>query len=107
MSLKIIHAALHFFALLFSAIGLYVVFENHAVKNIDHLYSLHSWIGIGTMGLMVLQYVIGFVTFLAPGLSMDIRAMMMPLHRFFGLMIFCLAAGTCLLGLMEKAIFSM
>ncbi|KAL5291532.1 hypothetical protein ACFFRR_010754 [Megaselia abdita] len=106
MPLKIMHAALHFLALLFAAIGLYVVFENHAVKNIPHLYSLHSWIGIATIALMVLQYVIGFVTYLAPGMSMDIRVTIMPLHRFFGLMIFCLAAGTCLLGLTEKAIFS-
>lgn len=107
MHLKIMHAALHFFALLFAAIGLYAVFENHAVKNIPHLYSLHSWIGVATITLMVLQYVIGFVTYLSPGMTMDIRVTIMPLHRFFGLMILCFATGTCLLGLTEKAIFSM
>lgn len=101
------HAALHFFALLFAAIGLYVVFENHAVKNIVHLYSLHSWMGIATIALMALQYIVGFITYLVPGLSLDIRVTIMPLHRFFGLTIFCLAASTCLLGLTEKAIFSM
>lgn len=107
MSLKIMHAAIHCLALLFAAIGLYAVFENHAVKNIPHLYSLHSWVGITTIALMVLQYVIGFVTYLAPGMSMTIRSTIMPLHKFFGLMILCLATGTCLLGLSEKAIFSM
>jgi len=44
--LKLIHAALHISAIVFSSLALVAVFENHRRSNLPDLYSLHSWVGI-------------------------------------------------------------
>lgn len=53
------------------------------------------------------QYVAGFITYLFPMLKEHIRIFYMPIHIFFGLLGFVLAIAACLLGLSEKAFFSM
>ena len=70
-------------------------------------HSLHSWMGITTVILFLMQWVCGLVTFLFPGLASHLRASYMPAHVFFGLLIFVFACATALLGITEKAIFSM
>jgi cytochrome b-561 len=51
--------------------------------------------------------VCGFVTFLFPGLASHLRSSYLPVHMFFGLLIFIFACATALMGITEKAIFSM
>ena len=52
---KLIHAGLHAAAFVFIVIGLCAVFDFHNNKNIPNVYSLHSWIGIGTTVLFACQ----------------------------------------------------
>nr|DAD18872.1 TPA_asm: hypothetical protein HUJ06_020335 [Nelumbo nucifera] len=52
---KLIHLILHLFALILGIVGIYAAFKYHNESNIANLYSLHSWIGIGTICLYGIQ----------------------------------------------------
>lgn len=105
--IKIVHALIHCGALLFAIIGLKAVFDSHnlATPPMPNMYSLHSWLGIITVVLFGLQWAIGLLTFLAPGMSQGLRALYMPHHVFWGVAILCMASATALMGITEKALF--
>jgi cytochrome b-561 len=105
---KILHVILHAGALIFSSIGLKAVFDSHNLKvpPTPNFYSTHSWIGILTFGLFVAQWILGFITFLFPKLSENIRRWYLPHHKFWGLVVFCMSCATALMGITEKFIFS-
>lgn len=107
--LKIIHMLMHLGAFIFSVIGLVAVFDSHnlAQKPIANMYSLHSWLGLSVVILFACQWVSGLLTFLFPGLRPSFRAAYLPVHQFFGLVIFMGAICASLLGLTEKAIFAL
>lgn len=109
---KILHTIL--FVLATSAISLglilgYTAQENVGLNNkpIMHFYSLHAWCGLTTVGLFVLQFVFGFVSFLillcCDHATSQFRAALLPIHKTFGLIIFSLAIATCLTGLLQTA----
>lgn len=52
---KLIHLILHAIALVLGAVGIYCAFKNHNETGIANLYSLHSWLGIGTISLYGIQ----------------------------------------------------
>ncbi|KAL3223946.1 hypothetical protein MRX96_027019 [Rhipicephalus microplus] len=73
-------------------IGIVSAFMAHNSKaDPKHFYSLHSWIGLGTMGLFALQATVTY------------RQRLVPIHTNFGLIIFSMAAATCVTGLMQTA----
>jgi len=104
---KILHASLLALSFIFSAIGLKAVFDNHnyAVPPRENLYSLHSWLGILTVIFFAFQWIGGFITFLFPKLSEEIRRNYMPTHKFWGKAIFLMAVGSVLMGITEYSIF--
>lgn len=106
--LKITHATIHGLAFLFTVVALIAVFDSHNLANppIPNMYSLHSWVGMAAVVLFALQYVFGFVSYLFPGVREHMRATYMPVHVFFGIVGFILAIAASLLGLSEKAFFS-
>lgn len=108
-ALKITHASIHMGAFILTVIALITVFDSHnlAKQPIPNMYSLHSWLGLGSVILFCLQYVVGFSAYLVPGAKESIRAALMPLHIYFGLLGFVLAVASALMGITEKAIFSM
>lgn len=105
---KIAHGLMHIFAFLFTIVALKTVFDSHnlAKEPIPNMYSLHSWFGLTTVILFGLQWVFGFVSFLYPKLSESVRKAYLPAHRFWGMVIFVMACATALMGITEKAIFS-
>jgi len=103
--LKVAHAVVMGSATLLAFFGLKAVFDFHSEKEIPHTYSLHSWLGLMAVSLAVLQWILGLVTFLFPGLASHLRKALLPVHVFTGLAVFILAAVTALLGITEKAIF--
>lgn len=105
---KIFHGVLHFLAFVFAVIALQAVFDSHNLASppIANMYSLHSWLGMTTVVLFSFQFLAGFISFLFPGLRMNLRASYLPIHVFCGLGIFVLAIGSSLTGIMEKAFFS-
>lgn len=52
---KVIHLTLHAIALVLGAVGIYAAFKFHNESGIDNLYSLHSWVGLGTICLYGIQ----------------------------------------------------
>lgn len=105
---KLMHAITHIGAFLFATVALKAVFDSHnkAPKPIPNLYSLHSWVGLLTVILFCLQWVMGFVSFLYPKLSDALRRLFLPHHKFWGLAIFGLACAAALMGITEKALFT-
>jgi cytochrome b-561 len=52
---KLIHLILHAIALVLGVVGIYCAFKFHNESGIANLYSLHSWLGIGTISLYGVQ----------------------------------------------------
>lgn len=52
---KAIHLVLHGIAIVLGIFGIYCAFKNHNESGLANLYSLHSWLGISTISLYVIQ----------------------------------------------------
>lgn len=102
---KGVHLALHLAALVLAIVGVCAAFKYHNLNGIDNLYSLHSWLGLVTIILFGLQWLLGFISFFFPGLSPSARASVLPWHVFSGLFIYGLAIATTELGFLEKLTF--
>nr|XP_019937434.1 PREDICTED: cytochrome b ascorbate-dependent protein 3-like [Paralichthys olivaceus] len=103
---KLVHAALMLLALLLSVVGLYAVFDNHTSINIPNLYSLHSWVGICTVALFALQWILGLAGFLFPCSPLWFRGSLKPVHVWLGKMILILGLSSCISGINEKLLFT-
>jgi len=102
---KLIHGGMNLAAFLFSVLGLIAVFRFHNVKHIPNVYSLHSWLGIGSATLYACQLVFGFLGFLFPKFSDDIRRIYLKIHVYFGAIIFALVVAAAVSGVTEKMLF--
>ncbi|XP_041905988.1 transmembrane ascorbate-dependent reductase CYB561 isoform X2 [Corvus kubaryi] len=103
-STKALHALLHGLALVIALVGIIAVFESHRTKGIPNMYSLHSWCGMATFVLYLLQWLLGCGFFLFPGAS-SVRGQYKPQHIFFGITLFILSITSCLLGITEMLLF--
>ncbi|XP_031620800.1 cytochrome b reductase 1 isoform X2 [Contarinia nasturtii] len=110
---KLAHSLFHTLSIPCIAIGFLAVYDSH---NLDsppkpNFYSLHSWLGMVTMGLFGLQFVIGFFTFLVclccNKMTYGCRGALIPVHASLGLATFLLAIASCLSGLTQKAIWTL
>lgn len=88
---KIIHMLIHAGAIVCILTGLSAVVTSHNYtdhngnsKYTANLYSMHSLLGISAMVLYFSNYIIGFVAFMMPCASLDLRKMIKPHHVFFG-----------------------
>ncbi|GAB6021194.1 hypothetical protein CHUAL_003819 [Chamberlinius hualienensis] len=110
---KLFHTILHLLVMPAAAIAVVAVFDYHGLKKppIPDLYSLHSWMGLGTLGLFALQFIFGFFSFLVllccEKSTASFRAALLPIHTHFGLATFLMGVATCVTGLTEKAIFTL
>eukprot|EP00250_Pteridium_aquilinum_P015483 c22611_g1_i2 orf=265-987(+) len=102
---KVVHLSLHLAALVLGIVGIAAAFKYHNLNSIDNLYSLHSWLGLVTIILFGLQWLVGFITFFYPGLPQASRAGLLPWHVFSGLFIYGLGLATTELGFLEKLTF--
>ncbi|KAG8045799.1 hypothetical protein GUJ93_ZPchr0008g11949 [Zizania palustris] len=102
---KLVHLTLQFLAMVLSLIGLWTVWKFHNEREIDHLYTLHSWLGLSCIIFFSLQWATGFYTFWYPGGSRSGRASLLPWHALFGIFLYVLAITSSVSGLLEKSIF--
>ncbi|XP_029679360.1 cytochrome b reductase 1-like isoform X1 [Formica exsecta] len=108
--LKLTHAGMMLFIVLLTVIALVAVFDSHNLaspKPVPNMYTLHSWVGLTTVILFCCQWVAGCISYLFPGLQSPLRSSYMPIHVYFGIATFIGAIASCLLGLNEKAIFTL
>ena len=112
--LKILHASIMFTSFILMVTALKAVFDSNDYnkdKNgkpdpLPHMKTLHSWMGIITATLFTMQWVTGYVMFLAPTTILSwIKAFYLSIHNWFGLFIFVMACSTVLLGVAEENIY--
>ncbi|XP_004298488.1 PREDICTED: probable transmembrane ascorbate ferrireductase 3 [Fragaria vesca subsp. vesca] len=102
---KYVHGFFHLVALCCGIWGICAVFRFHDMEKLDDMYSIHSWIGLTTIILYGLQWLIGFATFLFPRASEQSRAQIAPWHMSLGRVLLYLSICAALTGLMEKSTF--
>ena len=107
MTIKWIHGSSWAVAAIFATVALIAVFKSHNDEQsgfIANLYSFHSWMGIGVVGMYVLQFFAGFFSFgyNCFGVSFLFKAKMLSIHSFLGPFLYMGVAATILLGIQEK-----
>uniref|UniRef100_A0A0D6R5N5 Cytochrome b561 domain-containing protein n=1 Tax=Araucaria cunninghamii TaxID=56994 RepID=A0A0D6R5N5_ARACU len=102
---KVVHLSLHLIALALGIVGIYAAFKFHNESGIVNLYSWHSWLGLGTICLFAIQWLVGFFSFFFPSAPDSVRASILPWHVLFGLLIYLFAIATAELGFLEKLTF--
>ncbi|KAG6601895.1 putative transmembrane ascorbate ferrireductase 3, partial [Cucurbita argyrosperma subsp. sororia] len=103
MTRKIVHMALHFVAICMGIVGINASFKFHDMIKLEHMFSLHSWIGIVTFCLYGLQWLLGLCTFLFPGAGSETKARLLPWHISGGRALLLMIICTALTGLSQKA----
>jgi len=108
---KLTHGLLHLATVPCVVLGAVAAMEYHRLKGLPHLYSLHSWMGLLTVSLFVIQFTLGLFTFVVLLCCRGATAVcrlrcFAPIHATLGLCTFTLAIATCLTGLQQRADFS-
>ncbi|XP_037608721.1 cytochrome b ascorbate-dependent protein 3-like [Sebastes umbrosus] len=104
---KLVHAGLMLLALLLSVLGLCAVFDFHRVLHISDMYSVHSWVGICTVVMFTLEWVLGQAGFLLPCSPPWFRSTLKPVHIWMGKAILILSVTSCISGINEELLFSL
>ena len=104
---KWIHGSSWAVALIFGMVALIAVFKSHNDKMsgfISNLYSFHSWLGLGVVGLYALQFLAGFFGFAwnVFGFTPFTKAKLLTLHSFLGPFLHMAVAATIMSGIQEK-----
>ncbi|NXM02698.1 CYAC3 protein, partial [Tyrannus savana] len=129
---KLLHGGLALGAFVLTVLGLAAVFRFHNSNGTPNMYSLHSWMGLGTILLFSCQvgassdpinspqhpelscphcvfpqWAAGFGAFLLPWAPAWLRQLYKPIHVFFGSTILMLSVASCVSGINEKLFFSL
>ncbi|XP_066905327.1 uncharacterized protein [Halyomorpha halys] len=97
--LKYIHLGTNGAVIFCAVLGLFFVIDERDIQGKAHFQSLHSWIGIFTIGLLVVQFILGLVFYLSPKISLSYKEAMMPWHVKIGISAFVLGVGAIITGL--------
>ena len=110
---KLLHTMFHLLAIPCIVIGFMAAWDYHALqdKPIPHFYSIHSWLGLATMAMFLLQFVSGIFSFLllmcCSSSTASFRSSMVPIHSTLGTTTFLMAVATCIAGITETALFKL
>lgn len=104
---KLVHGSSWAVAAIFALVALVAVFKSHNDEKsgfIANLYSFHSWLGIGMVGIYLIQFFAGFFSFGWNyfGFSPLFKAKMLSIHSFLGPFLYMGVTATILLGIQEK-----
>jgi cytochrome b-561 len=75
---KILHAVLLIVSLIFASFGFAAIIKSKNLGNRPHFMTYHSWMGLTTLILFILQWICGFISFLFPKTSLEMRQRYMP-----------------------------
>lgn len=105
------HAITHLLGVAFAIVGLTAVFKYHNEKHFKNLRSLHSWMGLLTIILVGLQWLIGSLAFYVPRESAVMTSIAPHLvrirhaHRYAGVAIVAMSGFTAVAGTLENLTF--
>ncbi|XP_042480619.1 probable transmembrane ascorbate ferrireductase 3 [Macadamia integrifolia] len=100
---KFVHMSLHVIAIVLGIVGIYAAFKYHKQQGIANMYSLHSWLGLGTFIIYGLQWIFGFFYFWVQGADASARRSYAIWHIFFGRVLLYMAICTAESGLMQSS----
>ncbi|XP_016485943.1 putative ascorbate-specific transmembrane electron transporter 1 [Nicotiana tabacum] len=101
---KYFHMFLHLIGLGSSIVGLFAIFKFQHDTGKSNLLTLHSWIGISTVSLYALLYIVSFLVFFFPGAQNWRRARLVPWHVLYGIAVFFMGIVSAETGLIQKFI---
>ncbi|KAM9841462.1 lysosomal membrane ascorbate-dependent ferrireductase CYB561A3-like [Aulostomus maculatus] len=104
---KLVHGGLMLVALLLAVLGLHAVFDFHRRFSFADLYSLHSWVGLSTVVVFALQWLLGFAGFLLPCSPLWLRSALKPAHAWIGNVVLILSVTSCVSGINEELLLSL
>lgn len=116
---KLLHTFFHILAIPCVVLGFMATWDYHSLRkdkegnpdSIPHFYSIHSWLGLLTMGLFIIQFLVGIFSFLlllcCESSTARYRAALVPIHSTVGTTTFLLAVATAVAGITEKAFFQL
>jgi cytochrome b-561 len=78
LTVKILHAFLLLSSFIFAAIGFVAIVRSKLEGKRAQFMTYHTWIGLATLILFALQWICGFISFLLPKLSLELRQAYMP-----------------------------
>jgi len=117
---KLLHTLCHLAAIPAITLGFLAAWDYHALRKdkdtglpapTPHFYSIHSWLGLATMAVYILQFLVGFFSFVlllcCEPSTAKFRASLTPIHSTVGTVTFLLAIATAVTGLTEKAFFEL
>ncbi|KAG0585136.1 hypothetical protein M758_3G262100 [Ceratodon purpureus] len=102
---KAVHMTVQGVAIFLAIVGVCAAYKFHIDNGIQNFYSLHSWFGVMTIVLYVVQWGLGFVAFWQQSVVKAKRAELLPWHVFVGIAAYAAALATAELGLLEKLTF--
>ena len=102
------HVALHTAALLSGTFGITAAIKSHTLKQpnpIPNFYSVHSWLGLLICFLVLTQFSLGLLAYVAPKWSQPNREAFGAVHAYLGLSTFLGGLVTMAVGIQEKTTF--
>ncbi|XKL59428.1 hypothetical protein PGB90_000444 [Kerria lacca] len=102
-----VHAGFNGVGFFLGLLGGIVILVKRMKRNMANFYSIHSWIGLLTMGLFMIQSAIGFTAFMFPILNERVKVTLLPYHVFFEHVIFLVGIVASISGIHEIAIFKL
>ncbi|WOH13263.1 hypothetical protein DCAR_0832772 [Daucus carota subsp. sativus] len=103
---KFVHLFFNLVSLVLGIVGIHAVFKYHDKLHLEDMTSLHSWIGMVTFCLFILQWLFGFSFFLfSQASTVNTRARALPWHVNGGRALLYMAICAAETGLMQKATY--
>ena len=83
------------------SIGLAAIFSYKNEQNKANLWSIHSWLGVGTIALYLAQYILGAYLFFYESADIDMREAYIPFFAFLDIFVYVSASFTAESGIVE------
>lgn len=101
------HSFLHALAGVFIGLGLASVIVSQKAAGRPLFYTGHSWVGLGSIGLYAVNFVLGAGSFLMPCAPGAFRRRMLPFHHFVGWLAFGTGLQAIASGIEEIRVLSL
>ncbi|XP_075261634.1 lysosomal membrane ascorbate-dependent ferrireductase CYB561A3-like [Convolutriloba macropyga] len=105
LTVKALHTTVHVITIGSLAVGMYAVVKRNVEWSNTNMYSFHSWVGALTIILFLLQFILGFGSYLTTWCSDSFKVALMPVHRFLGSGIFIMGMVSIFTGMTEMSIY--